>query len=227
MKSSTVHKSRSLVLILLSILFFSALDAQRKKTQNRFGAGIIIGLNANQINGDHLKGYDKIGSFVGLRATARLDRLSEIVIEMQYNQKGSKDPNQFVPGRETERFISLDYIEVPILFHKIIKTNSIYYSLEGGLAYARLLGFRINENPSTVNYNTFTDIQDELNNQDLALVVGGGLIVSDHIRLMTRFAYSLTLLYQNERPLTNFPGELPEINKLRNVQLAFGANYIF
>ena len=216
-----------LVFLLSAILAPTSLHSQKYGIKHRFGAGISIGLNTTQINGDHLSGYNKFGGFVGFRAVSRFNRTSELVIEIQYNRKGSRDPKQFVPGRGTSRFISLDYIEVPILFHQKIAINSIPFSLEGGLSYARLLGFNINENPGTTRYNTFTDIQNDFNNEDFSLLIGGGVMVNEHVRIMTRFAYSLTLLYENETPIITLPGDLPVINTLRNMQLAIGINYIF
>lgn len=216
-----------LTLLLLAFSLQFTLQAQRNNAKNRFGAGIIAGINTSQINGDRLTGYHKFGVFAGIRAMARLTNTSELAIEMQYIRKGSRDPNQFVPGQTRSRFISLDYVEVPILFHKIIQSKTARYGLEGGLAYARLLGFKINENPGTINYRTFTEIQNDFNNEDLVLLVGGGIMIGKHYRIMTRFGYSLIQLFENQNPVIESPDTLPEFLTLRSIQLSFGLNYLF
>jgi hypothetical protein len=222
-------KKYILVLLLFAIAAPITLKAQRKAIkkppQNRFGLGLTAGLNTTQINGDFLSGYDKSGIFAGFRALAKLTHSSELVIELQYNRKGVSDPDNFVAGRGGQRSLSLDYIEIPILIHKIVESNSVRYSLEGGISYARLFGVKISENPNTFRYPTFSNIENEFSNQDLALLIGGGVMLGERIRLMTRFSYSLNLLYENENPVVNNPEELPVFNMLRNVQLAFGVNY--
>lgn len=209
------------------ILTTISLHAQKRALKNRFTAGIIIGANTSQIKGDLYSGYDKFGVFAGFRAIAKINTKSEIVLEMQYNRKGSKNPNQFVPARIQQRFISLDYIEVPILYHRKIETPTTTISLEGGISYARLFGLRINENANTINYQSFSDIQDEFNKDELALILGSGILFNEHIRLFGRFAYSFTSLYENENPVSVFIDDIPEIKKLKNIQLAVGMNYIF
>lgn len=212
---------------LLSILVTTSLYAQKRVLKNRFNAGIVLGGNTSQINGDRYLGYNKFGGFVGVRAIARLNTKSEFVFEMQYNRKGSKDPSQFVPGKKAPRFIALDYLEVPILYHYKVETSIGVVSFEGGIAYARLVGFKINENANSINYSSFTDIENEFKKDELVLIFGGGLFINEHIRLMGRFAHSLTLLYENENPTNEFTTDISPINQLRNIQLAFGVNYIF
>ena len=217
-----------LTCFLFSILTATTINAQKRPLKNRFNVGITAGVNASQLDGDHFLGFDKIGFFGGVRAIARINTNDEFVMEMQYNRKGSRNPEQFVPGKtSSHRFISLDYIEVPILYHKKIEAEKWIYSVEGGIAYARLFGFKINEIVNSTTYKTFTPLQDDFNKNELALIMGGGVFINENIRVMGRFSVSLTLLYKNENPRRDFPGEAPSINDLRNYQLAFGANYIF
>lgn len=224
----SIHHKPLLSFTLLFILSIPiTLEAQRNAPVDRFATGLIVGVNTSQINGDFLSGFEKPGGFIGLRAIARITNSTELIIEMQYNRKGSRDPNRFVPGLGGNRSITLDYIEIPFLLNKTIETKSIKYSVESGIAYARLFSLKINENPGTVNYNTFTEIQDDFNNQEIIFLFGGGVMLSKHIRLMVRSAYSLTLLYERETPVINISGELPVYNTLRNIQLSLGVNYIF
>lgn len=217
-----------LIFLLLTALVTTTLHAQNR-SKNRFNAGLIWGVNTSQIDGDYYSGYDKFGMFGGLRAIARIGKTSELVFEMQYNRKGSKNPAQFVPGQQDRRFISLDYIEVPIFYHKKIDTKIGVGSIEGGIIYSRLFGFRINdlENSPNYDYDTFFDIQNDFNRNDLAVGIGGGIYINEHIRIMSRFTYAITLLYKNENRDGRFYLEKPDIYSLRNMQLGFGINYIF
>ena len=166
-----------LTFFLLAILATTSLYGQKGSIKNRFNAGIIMGVNTSQINGDRYLGYDKFGVFAGFRAIAKINRSNELVFEMQYNRKGSRDPEQFVPGQSSSRFIALDYIEIPFLYHKRVKINIGTGSIEGGIAFARLFGFNINENDKTINYASFLDIQDDFNNNEFSLILGGGVFI--------------------------------------------------
>lgn len=216
-----------LTLLMLSILVTMSVHAQKRALKNRFNAGIVMGLTTSQINGDRYSGYDKLGGFAGLRVTARINTKSDLVVEMQYNRKGSRNPKQFVPGAISTRFIALDYIEVPILYHQRVETEIGLISLEGGIAYARLFGFKINEIVNTTSYSTFSEIQEAFNKNELALIMGGGVFINEHLRVMGRFGLSMTLLYKNENPTIASPNTIPEINHLRNLYLTFGVNYVF
>ena len=211
---------------IISVLTILSLHAQ-KRPLNRFNAGVVVGINTSQINGDHLSGYDKFGFFTGIRATANLNTNAELVVEMQFIRKGSTDPDQFVAGEKRSRFIALDYIEVPILYHHKIESKVGKIGLEAGIAFGRLFGFRINENANTINYTTFSSKQEEFKKNELALIMGSGIFVNEQIRVMGRFNYSLTLFYENENPTIDVAGDIPSINDLRNLYLSLGVNYIF
>ena len=217
------------IILTFTVLFGMALTihAQRRSIPNLFDAGLVIGINSSQINGDYLSGYDKTGFLVGFRVEARFNNSSGLAMEMLFNRKGSRDPNQFVPGSDQQRFISMNYVEIPILYHKRVEAKIGLISIEGGVSYARLFGTNINENANSINYDGFTDIQNEFKNNDLSLLLGGGIYFNEHLRMIGRFAYSLTLFYKNEEPEIIPLDVIPEINKLRNVQLALGMNYIF
>ena len=209
------------------IMATMSLHAQKRAIKNRFNAGVVLGANTSQIDGDQYMGFDKTGFFVGARGIARIGEKSELVIEMLYNRKGSRDPNKFIPGRESNTFISLDYIEVPILFHRKIQNRIGVGSFEFGIAYAQLFGVRINEFVNNINYPSFTAIRDEFNNDDFSAIVGGGMFINKHIRIMGRIDYSLTFLFKNENSTDFLVNNPLEIRHLRNMQLGVGLNYIF
>ena len=215
-----------LTFILVMALTIISIHAQNRAIKNRFNAGIVLAGNTSQINGDKYFGWNKFGWFTGVRGIARINRKSELVLELLYNRKGSKDPDQFVPRSKDDRFISLDYIQIPILFHRKIE-GEIVGSFEFGIAYAQLFGVRINEFAVNSNYAPFAPIRDDFNKDEFLLIVGGGIFINEHIRFMGRVDYSLTLLFKSDRPTQFLVNNPREIGSLRNLQLGFGMNYIF
>ena len=216
-----------LTFILVITLATLSLHAQNRALKNRFNAGVVLGFNTSQIDGDQYMGYDKYGFFAGVRGIARITENFELVIEMLYNKKGSRDPDQFVPGSSSNRFISLDYIEIPILFHFKVDGKYGAGGFELGMSYGQLFGTRINEHVRNINFSSFAAIRDDFNNDDLALIVGGGIFVTDHIRLMGRLNYSLNHLYKNDLPPEILIDNPLEIRSMRNLQLGVGVNYVF
>ena len=216
-----------LTCFLVMILTALSLHAQNRALKNRFNAGVVLGVNTSQIDGDQYMGYDKFGFFAGIRGIARFTKKSELVIEMLYNRKGSRDPDQLVPGTSSGRFISLDYIEVPILFHLKVDGKLGAGGLEFGISYGQLFGARIKEHINNINFPSFAAIRDDFNNDDLALIIGGGVFLNDHIRLMARLNYSLNYLYESDLPSDFLVDNPLEIRAMRNLQLGLGINYIF
>lgn len=212
---------------LLTALVSMSLHAQKGALKNRFNAGIVIGANTSQIDGDNYLGYDKYGFFGGVRGIARLNTKSELVLELLYNKKGSRDPEVFFADRNTYRFLSLDYIEIPILYHRKMGNKIGVRSFEIGFSYAQLFGVKINEDPNSRDYPPFTAVREEFNKNDFAVIIGGGIFLNKHIRLMGRFTYSMTLLYKNKSPRFVIVNNPFELRYLRNMQLGLGVNYIF
>jgi len=85
----------------------------------RFNAGLIIGMNASQVDGDYYKGFNKYGLTAGIRGITRLKPNFDFNVEILYSKKGSKIfHNRYsTPGRAGEnRFIDLTYVDVPFFF---------------------------------------------------------------------------------------------------------------
>jgi len=201
--------------ILLSIVFvlpiFSAAD--NAVAQQRFKAGLILGLNASQIMGDDIAGYNKLGVHGGLRATAVLKDKQDLSIELLYSQKGSYSKNS-ISGDFIK--IKLDYVEVPVLFSykDWYKEEAGYYKVQviGGLSYGRLIR-------SSAEGSKYDDLVDDFNSSDIGLTIGLEYFTSKHFGFGFRWSRSLNLLYNNK----NTPGR----NSLYSYFLSFRGMYIF
>jgi hypothetical protein len=116
------------LIILISSCINSGSFAQR------FKAGIIGGFTTSQVSGDQLAGFNKSGFEFGGLVTAPLSEKFDLGFQIVYIQKGSKKPFDVQTGDYYK--LSLNYIEVPLLFRYI---NSKKVSFEAGPAIGKLL----------------------------------------------------------------------------------------
>lgn len=97
--------------ILLAACFIFVINAV---VAQRFDAGLILGFNGTQVEGDTFKGYHKVGLLAG--AFVQTDIAPAIVagMEIKYSQKGSR--KQYDPKiPDVDKYIMrLGYIDIPL-----------------------------------------------------------------------------------------------------------------
>jgi hypothetical protein len=94
----------------LVLLFSNLIFSQR------FKAGIIGGLTTSQVSGDQLTGFNKSGFEFGGLVSAPLSQKFDLSFQIVFIQKGSKKPINADQNDFTYYRMSLNYIEVPVLF---------------------------------------------------------------------------------------------------------------
>lgn len=94
------------LLILLSLPL--AINAQS------FKASIIGGINASQVSGDELGGFNKAGVMFGGSAILPVTPKSDVAMELLFIQKGSKTPTSKDNNNADYYKMSLNYLEVQI-----------------------------------------------------------------------------------------------------------------
>lgn len=147
----------------------------------QFKAAAIIGVNASQIDGDSLYGFDKIGLTVGGRLSYENDKVWDVALEMLYSQRGS---NEKLFNNKGKQEIILNYLEIPVIFSlrdwHVEKEN--YYKVRGeaGLSYGYLFS------PSAVGFDI-----DDFNNHDLSWLLGVGLNFTKRYGLSFRYTSGL------------------------------------
>src|SRR4030095_1997940 len=126
-----------LLLFLFSLisLFTTAQNAQQPEL--RFRAGIILGLNASQVDVDDYAGFNKLGINSGFMAELPVSKSFSFSAEILYTQKGSK--SHTVTGVPLEYKLRLNYAEIPLVCSFSVKP-SLNFGL--GLSYSRLLRSR-------------------------------------------------------------------------------------
>src|SRR5688572_14482098 len=156
------------------VVMFIFLNSPSILHGQRFSAAIVGGVNASQIDGDQLAGFDKLGLTGGLKATVNFESVFDLNVEFLFTQRGSK-PDLFNPDYDPDIKIHLDYAEIPVYvslgdwwqeedgYHKA--------SAHAGVSFGRLI------NASTFDHiNTGDEDLDQMvpyfNDSDLSWLVG-------------------------------------------------------
>jgi len=186
------------------------------QAQQRFKAGIVLGVTAAQINGDDSAEFNKLGFTGGLRAITILSEKSDVLIELLYSQRGSQtalSANSVL----VQQVVHLDYIEVPILFNykDWLADDDSYHKLHfhGGLSYGRLLNSRFEDSPLEEAAPFFRE-------NDFGWAAGVTFFVNKNVGFSARYTRSINLLFKSNS--TN-----PNVNSLLSYFLSFSGNYIF
>ena len=150
-----------------------------------FDGGINFGLSSSQVGGDNLAGFYKAGILVGVFANTRINQDFKLQIEMNYIQKGSKNPNINDVNHSNYGipYISLSYFELPIIFQN---TSSKVFKFEAGI----LGGILIN--------GYYTDLNGKMNNEknpfteyDIGALIGLDYFISEKISVNSRLSNSI------------------------------------
>lgn len=183
--------------IVLSFFILAMSLHQVEAQEQRFKAGVILGVNLAQIDGDNSNGYIKPGISGGLRAAAIISDKIDLSFEILFDQRGSRSQKifdeNFFPFRITN-----NYISVPVLFNfqDWLDESEEYYKLHfhGGLSYGRLISTSINDEDLN---SIFESIRDDFRRDDISAVVGATFYTGPHLAITGRFSRSLTPLYKN------------------------------
>jgi len=176
------------------LLFSFTLLQQTAEAQQRFKAGLVLGLNAAQIKGDDSAGYNRLGLHGGLRALAKLHDKTDLIIEMLYSQRGSFDKSaHFING---DLDISLRYVEVPVMlsYKDWYKEEEEYYKVQvtGGFTFSRLL-------EAKAIGSKHDEEVDNFHNNDYGITIGADFFFSKHFAIGGRWNRSINLLYNNKK----------------------------
>ena len=148
----------------------------------RFGAQIILGGNASQIDGDKMADYNHLGIAAGLRGVVHITPKISTSIGIWYSQEGSRINYQKDLGSVLEH-IDLDYIRVPLLFHY----RNWRLQFDAGLNYGRLLRVDILSIYGTDVTNAY---EPDMPRNDIGYTLGGTFFATKHWGINTQFTRS-------------------------------------
>lgn len=169
-------KQRILLIIGLCLSF--AVNAQR------FQGKLIGGLNASQVEGDRLVGFNKPGIFIGAGVAYPFDDHWSIGGEVLYSQKGARSSEQEFNRFGKWQTIALDYVEFPLIVqYKVAEDINLY----GGISPSLLIN-------ATIDGGLGAGPQDErrlFQSMDFPFVLGFEYMFWGKVGLNVRWAYSI------------------------------------
>ena len=213
--------------IALVILFLTSLSAQRKRRYSPFRAGVSVGLNAGQIDGDAYRGYRKFGLQVGIQGLVVLTERFYVSTEILLSQRGARPSNK----ERSESFenyidIRLGYIEVPILLNwKMGKEEeATHYSWEifGGASIGRLTQTKVKTFGTSDVFYPYIDlgtVSEDFNPTDVSLLFGLQRNLNNNFGLFFKHSISLRNLY------TPTERESP-FSELQPYHVTLGVSYV-
>lgn len=150
----------------------------------RFDAGLILGLNGTQVEGDGFKGYHKAGLLAGLFVQTDIAPAIVAGMEIKYSQKGSRkayDPKQ----PEIDKYaMRLGYIDIPLFMG--FRTNDRSMII-GGIAP----GFLIHSKEVSSYGEIPEEDSQEFNTFDLQPFIGFQFDFLDRASVDLRMALSI------------------------------------
>jgi hypothetical protein len=235
MRINPLFSGRGLMLVFL--VSFTTLAASQSRRALRpdevFEAGIMVGFNLSQMDGDYFTGFDKVGWYAGLQGIVNLNRQMSLHLEMLYSQKGSRIPHGVKLDSRNEvrdRLIDLHYMDVPILLHYQLTQNSKSGYLEIGPVISQLIQTNIEEKaPQNIEGTVYREIQSSFESRDISLLMGVGVPLYRDLHINFRYQYGLRRFYTN----ADFMAPIPfssiekEVEFLRNYHFSIALSYHF
>jgi len=171
-----------LIFLVFTSLLNLDMDAQKDNVDKRFSFFAQAGLNASQVGGDGLQGFDKLNLAAGIGVQRFISENFDWQLEMNLLQKGSRkvaDPDN---GDLTEYKMALLYAQVPILLE--YKYND-KISVKGGPGFGFLL--------SSEETDFLGEVQNtpEFKTLDFSLILAANYKLSERIGAELRFDQSL------------------------------------
>lgn len=105
--------------IALTIMLILVLALNSNAQEKKFKLLIVAGMNASQVNGDKLGGFDKIGLITGAGISREISKKAGWQFEILYSEKGSKDVASS-SNLQLDTLFRFNYIEIPVLFNYTI-----------------------------------------------------------------------------------------------------------
>jgi len=224
-------------LITICLFFVQLAIAQQKYNKHiadseRFSAGVLIGYNNSQIDGDYQIGFDKYGITGGIRGIARITSRLDFNIEMLYSKKGAKifsEGHQLLANPKKNRIIDLTYVDAPIFFKFLLNDLPSTWHIEAGGIYSRLTKTDITETVPDPNLDfSYEEIVTDFDKDDMSVLLGFGHTWKNGFSLNGRYSISVKKFYINEAYESPAGFGLPtleEVQFLRNYHFSLSVSY--
>ncbi len=165
-----------------------------------FTAGLVVGANFAQVDGDAYAGYHKVGLNAGGIVYVRIADNLAASMEILFSQKGAKANGPQVSGAATlitDMRIDLNYAEVPLMLNLFDKRRSHFGA---GFSYSRLISAKEVIETTPLDPNLANIEQYAFKKSDYNFLLGGNLHLWKGLFLNARFQYSLIPVRTNIPP---------------------------
>ena len=160
-------------------LIIAALLSASLSLAQSFDFYVIGGITINQIDGDRIGGYNKLGEMFGAGIKRKFSERQNITLELDYIQKGKRS----IDAVESNDYSTiLHYIDLPIIAHYQIRK----YTLDAGISLATLIHYKFLYNDALNETPTYTP-----NHFDIDYVFGVSYLASEKWSLSLRLTQSI------------------------------------
>jgi hypothetical protein len=201
-----------LIFILLLVAYTSM--AQRVKGE------LIFGMNATQIDGDEIYGFNRYGLNMGVGAIFPFNKHWSLSVETLFNQKGSYRKESIELDTLPTPYYSnrMNYLDVPVLLHYEDKGGITFGA---GFSWGRTIGIEEIEHGKKVETTTLAG---PYKRDDVNALIDIRIKIWQKLKFNFRYAYSIfpirTRIY---RPNTANAWERTQYNSM----LTFRLIYVF
>jgi Outer membrane protein beta-barrel domain len=188
----------------LFMSFLLLLSLSQTFGQDRFKAGVAVGLNLTQLDGDLQQGYDKPGLNLGLKGFVIIKPQFDVSAELFFNQKGAVYSSSKALGDTKTLYstFSLNYADVIFLANFNINPNEAEthyrHTFHAGLSFGRLVNSTTSVQRGSTNQ---TDLEQSLTknykSNDAAFVIGWSWYFNKRMGITLRHTLSLSNMYDN------------------------------
>jgi uncharacterized protein (UPF0332 family) len=169
------------------------MQADKNGRDKFFYAGVALGINASQIDGDYFSGFHKAGLNTGIISYIKFNPQLYGNIELLYSAKGARSVQEYnSPQVGTVPVIysaKLNYVEIPLLIHYQVQDHT---HAGIGLSYNRL--FSAKESIDEVIPNSINRRSPNFKQEDINLLLSIAYQLSGNLFARARYQYSLTTI---------------------------------
>jgi hypothetical protein len=166
-----------LVVLLLTITSLSGFS-------QRFEGGVLVGLNASQVDGDNYSGYHKPGIVLGGYVQTNLSRTVYAGMELKFAQQGSRNIDSLATQGQIKYIMRLSYVDLPV-----------YLGIRTSERISLLIGVSPGYLISGTEYNDYGKLSEQDQNAfsefDLQGLLGFRLQLTKRLFVDLRGAYSV------------------------------------
>lgn len=204
--------------IILSICFlfgFGCLSGQK------FKFSVHGSLLLAQVDGDKLRGFNKLGYTAGIQGGYRISQSSEFIVAQGFSSFGSTGTNKSI-NKPTDYFLEMDMVTANLLFAYAHYLNTGWTSESNFRVFVGVKIHQVLSNKYSLSYNSFEENPpvriEEFRERFPGLYLGGGYLITHKLFLDVAFEHSLTNI------LSDSPSN-SETKSLNPYQLSIGLNF--